>query len=86
MPGLILCSGCSNNLGEVQLFYDTVYKGFEADSIKKNPKIRNYHPSKIRSTPGLIPSVKFLLDALELKNICCRTRIMSIEKNHVDYK
>ena len=86
MSGLILCPECSNNLGEIQLFYDTVYKVFISDAIKKNPKTKEYHPSKIKSTPGLIPPVKFILDAVGLKLMCCRMHVMSVEKNNVVYR
>lgn len=86
MSGLILCPSCSNNIGEVRIFYNAVYDGFVKDVIKKNKKLKDYHPSKIKSTPGLIPPVKFILDALQLKNDCCRTHIMTVEENVIVYR
>ncbi len=83
MSGLILCPESSYNLGEVQLFIDLVAHGFIQDSIKNNSKIKNYSPSKLKMSPGLIPPIGFIMDAAKVDLICCRTHAMTIKKNDV---
>lgn len=85
MSGLILCPECSNNLGEVQMFINIVKKGFIDFSVKNNPKIKNYAPSKLKMNPGIIPPIGFILDAAQLRLICCRTHAMTVVENNVVY-
>ena len=83
MSGFILCPECSNNLGEVQLFIDLVTEGYIKHSIQNNPKIKNYDVSKLKMSPGLIPPIGFILDAVGLKLICCRSHAMSIKRSDI---
>ena len=72
MVGFILCPECSENIGEVAEFIDLVKQGFYKDIDKKE----NIEPEKLVICPNISKPIGFILDAVGLKNICCRMHIL----------
>ena len=72
MAAPILCYECGNDIGSIFQFTNLAIKGFykkELDKLNIDVEKMDIHPSAAKP-------IKFILDAVELNNICCRKSII----------
>ena len=72
MSGYLLCPSCGNCLGEHYEFINAVKTGYYK-SIKVAEKI---DIGKIDICPDIAKPIGFILDAVGLDLICCRTHVL----------
>ena len=70
----VLCPECGDCIGEVYEFINTVKQGYYSTLKHKT----NIQPEKIELTSGINKPIGFILDALDIKNLCCRMHIISV--------
>lgn len=74
MSCYILCPHCGNDLG-------SIFPAFQMLQVAHNKLYceskKNIHPSKIDIKPSGIKDVGYILNALNLNNICCRMHVIS---------
>ncbi len=73
----ILCPECGECIGEVVDFIQLCQKYFYKNILEKENK-KNINIDKINLNNEILPPIGFILDAVELYNICCRSHILGI--------
>jgi DNA-directed RNA polymerase subunit N (RpoN/RPB10) len=73
MSTYILCPHCSNDLG-------SIFPAFQLLQIAHNKKYfelkKNIHPTKVDLKPNIIKNIDYILNSLDIYNMCCRMHIM----------
>ena len=79
MAQFIRCPSCSFCFAPyVEFFEKAKLSLFNKKLYSENSEYKDYNPDKLALNPGSVPSVGHILDALGIKNICCRTRMLTI--------
>ena len=87
MAYYIRCPECSFCIGHYVDFIEVARISMYSSIIyNKDSKYKDYHPEKIVFNPSITPELGPLLNSLNIKNICCRTHIISIVKFDKQYK
>jgi len=74
MSNFILCLECKTYLGKYKSFIEAYNMSMK---MLNNKLISSVNPAKIDISPDIVPDMKDLLDALNFKNSCCRTHILT---------
>jgi DNA-directed RNA polymerase subunit N (RpoN/RPB10) len=75
MASFIRCPECANCLGiYVDFVHEAKNKIYQKEVFEKHS---DYDPEKLCIKPDILPDLSELLDALELKNTCCRMHILT---------
>jgi DNA-directed RNA polymerase subunit N (RpoN/RPB10) len=69
----ILCPECGEGLAEIYPFYAAVKDKYLASLLSKNP----IDVDKIDLKPDILTGTDFILDALDIRNMCCRTHTLT---------
>lgn len=72
----ILCPECGEDLSDKYYFFEAVKTGYVKDKVKKNDYPINIE--KIEFKSNILEPLDFILNALELKNVCCRMHITTV--------
>lgn len=75
MSGLILCPECGDFIGSFSKFYKTVKHHYYKSTSKK------YNLDTIQFNINAAPPTDFILNALNIDKICCRTHLISDTDN-----
>ena len=86
MSYYIRCPECAFCIGHYIDFIEIARASMYQHTIYNSGKYKDYHPEKIVFDPSITVGLGPLLDALNIKNICCRTHIISIAKFDKQYK
>ena len=77
MAQIIRCPSCGFCLGPYIEFFDAAKEAFYKEKIfGKDSAIKDYDPEKLALNPGSIPDLENLFEGLEIKNRCCRMRLL----------
>jgi DNA-directed RNA polymerase subunit N (RpoN/RPB10) len=68
----ILCPHCGEDLGDIHKFILEVQKKQNETLLQKN----NIDPTKLILKPNLVKDINFILNALHLDNLCCRSHVL----------
>ena len=74
----ILCPECKNYLGEFEEFIEVAKKGFYKEILKKENDISE---DTIFLHTEVSKPIGFILDALNINLLCCRTHLICNHKN-----
>ena len=79
MSYFIRCPSCGFCFAPyIDFFEKAKLAVFNKDLYNDKSEYKDYNPDKLALNPGAVPAVGFILDALNIKNICCRTRMLTI--------
>jgi DNA-directed RNA polymerase subunit N (RpoN/RPB10) len=84
MSSFILCPECGENLGEVYEFINVAKQGFYKSDIPNILKKEN--PEKIEITSNVTKPIGFIMDAVGITNICCRTHVLGVTNFNTIHK
>lgn len=74
----IRCPSCGFCIASYIEFFDKAREAFYADVVfAENSKIKDYDPEKLALNPGSTPPLEDLLNAIGIKNRCCRMRLVT---------
>jgi DNA-directed RNA polymerase subunit N (RpoN/RPB10) len=85
MAAFIRCPSCGFCIGKYFEFFDHAKHAFITSSINES-KHKDYDPEKLSFTPGAVPPLEPIFDAINIKNRCCRMRIMTRTNLESQYK
>ena len=68
----ILCYECGNDLGEIFEFVNYARQGFTMSEMKLN----TVDIDKVELNPNIAKPIGFILDAVNIDKICCRTHLI----------
>jgi DNA-directed RNA polymerase subunit N (RpoN/RPB10) len=83
MPCHVLCPECGEGLNEVYEFIDLVKQGYYKKLLDES-KVK-IHPTKLQLTPDITKPIGFILDLVNLTNICCRSHILGVTNFDLAY-
>lgn len=72
MSGFIRCPSCGFPIGWYAPFYKAAKHSINKKVYDDYPEI---NPNKLVLSPGLLPPMQDIFDALEITNRCCRMRL-----------
>jgi len=78
MTQFIRCPSCGFCFGSYVEFFDKAKLALYQDTIfAKDSKYAKYDPEKLALNPGSAPPLESIFDALDIKNRCCRMRLLT---------
>ena len=72
----ILCPECGECLGELYEFINLVRQGYYKSIAPKSDK--DILPEKLELCPNISTPIGFILDAVDLTNLCCRMHMLGV--------
>jgi hypothetical protein len=84
MSSFILCPECNENLGEVSEFINIAKQGYYKTIL--NEVLKTEKPDKVELCANVTKPIGFIMDAVGITNICCRTHILGTTNFSTIYK
>ena len=75
MSQFIRCPTCAFYFGPYMEFFDIARQAIYEEELKKN-EYNEYDPDKLMLCPGSVPPLEDIFNALNIKNRCCRMRML----------
>lgn len=76
MSGYIRRTACGNCIGIYQKFFNLAKEMSNKENLE--PKYKNYLPNTMIIKQDTTKPLGYILDALNIYNVCCRSRIMTV--------
>ncbi len=77
MTQFIRCPSCAFCIAPYVEFFDKAKEATYLENVFNNAELKNHDPEKLALNPGTSADLKNIFDALDIKNRCCRMRILS---------
>jgi DNA-directed RNA polymerase subunit N (RpoN/RPB10) len=74
MSTYIKCPGCNEDLGCISRAYQELKKKHNELCLNKNKQIDE---SYVELKPGIIQPMRYILNMLNVENICCRSHLLT---------
>lgn len=87
MAQFIRCPSCGFNIAPYMEFFDCARQALYDEVVyAKDSPVANYDPEKLVLSPGSVPELGEILDAIGITKRCCRTRMLATIKIDRMYK
>jgi hypothetical protein len=78
MAQFITCPSCSFCFAPYMEFFDLARQAkYQEEVFDSKSTVKDYDPEKLALNPGSVSSLKDIFDALNIKNRCCRMRMLT---------
>lgn len=85
MSGFIICPECSKDLGKLTAIYVLARKSLNKETVIEG-KHKDYAPSLRNFNTKHMCTYEEILNALSIKNECCRMHMLGLSLLNAEYK